>query len=597
MKDFSKHVLATIVGIFATMIIFAVLSLMSIVGMVASGEATQKAPDNSVLVLNLNGTIDEQASSDFLTQLTGGEMTSNGLNEILSAISKAKDNENIKGIYIETGALSTGYATLLEVRNALKDFKKSGKWIVSYADNYSQGSYYLASVADKMYMNPNGAVDLHGVGSQVMFMRDLYAKFGIHFQVIKVGTYKSATEVYTEDRMSDANREQVTAYVTGLWKNVLKGIAEGRKLNADTLNTYADNLTMMMDPKDAVKKKLVDKLLYNDEVKAEVKKLLKIDDDKTIDQLSISQMQNIRGQKQKGDEIAVYYAYGDIVDTPAQGLLNTGGGQIVGSVMTKDLEDLRNDDDVKAVVIRVNSPGGSAYASEQIWHQVTLLKEKKPVVVSMGDYAASGGYYISCNANWIVAQPTTLTGSIGIFGVIPEASELLQKKLGLHFDEVSTNKHASMMSSVLGFMSRPFSAEEADLLQQYINRGYSLFRKRVADGRHQTTDQIEAIAQGHVWLGQDALGIKLVDELGGLDVAIKKAAKLAKLDEYYTEEYPAPASFADQFLAQATGNAGNNLDEQMRLFLGDWYLPFAAMKNATEQSPIQAAMPFYLNIK
>lgn len=597
MKDFSKYVLATIVGIFATMIIFVVLSLMSVVGMVASGEATQKAPKHSVLVLNLNSTIDEQASTNFVSQLTGEDTGATGLNELLAAIRKAKENENIEGIYIETGSVSTGYATLLEVRNALKDFKKSGKWIVAYADNYSQGSYYLASVADKMYMNPNGMVDLHGVGSQVMFMRDLYAKFGIHFQVIKVGKYKSATEVYTEERMSDANREQVKAYVDGLWANVLKGIAEGRKIKVDSLNAYADNLTMMLDPKDAVKKKLVDKLLYNDEVKTEVKKLLKLDDDEAISQLSVSQMQNVREKKQKGDEIAVYYAYGDIVDSPAQGILNAGGGQIVGSVMTKDLEDLRNDDDVKAVVIRVNSPGGSAYASEQIWHQVTLLKEKKPVVVSMGDYAASGGYYISCNANWIVAQPTTLTGSIGIFGVIPEASELLQKKLGLHFDEVSTNKHTTMASSVFGYMSRPFSAEEADMMQQYINRGYSLFRKRVADGRHQTTDYIENIAQGHVWLGQDALGIKLVDELGGLEVAIKKAAKLAKLDEYYTTDYPAPADWTDQLFATATGNAGNNLDEQMRLFLGDWYMPFAAMKNATEQSPIQAAMPFYLNIK
>lgn len=597
MKDFSKYVLATIVGIFATMIIFVVLSLMSVVGMVASGEATQKAPKHSVLVLNLNSTIDEQASTNFVSQLTGEDTGATGLNELLAAIRKAKENENIEGIYIETGSVSTGYATLLEVRNALKDFKKSGKWIVAYADNYSQGSYYLASVADKMYMNPNGMVDLHGVGSQVMFMRDLYAKFGIHFQVIKVGKYKSATEVYTEERMSDANREQVKAYVDGLWANVLKGIAEGRKIKVDSLNAYADNLTMMLDPKDAVKKKLVDKLLYNDEVKTEVKKLLKLDDDEAISQLSVSQMQNVREKKQKGDEIAVYYAYGDIVDSPAQGILNAGGGQIVGSVMTKDLEDLRNDDDVKAVVIRVNSPGGSAYASEQIWHQVTLLKEKKPVVVSMGDYAASGGYYISCNANWIVAQPTTLTGSIGIFGVIPEASELLQKKLGLHFDEVSTNKHTTMASSVYGFMPRPFSAEEADMMQQYINRGYSLFRKRVADGRHQTTDYIENIAQGHVWLGQDALGIKLVDELGGLEVAIKKAAKLAKLDEYYTTDYPAPADWTDQLFATATGNAGNNLDEQMRLFLGDWYMPFAAMKNATEQSPIQAAMPFYLNIK
>lgn len=596
MKEFGKYVLATIVGIILTGIIFGVMAMMSIVGMVASGEATQSVDDNSVLVLNLSGVISERSSSNFLNQLTGGEVSELGLDDILTAIKKAKDNDNIKGIYIEGGALQAGYTSVYEIRQALLDFKKSKKFIVSYADEYTQGSYYIASVADKVYVNPSGMVDIHGIGGQTMYVKDLYAKFGIHYQVIKVGKFKSATEQYTEDHMSDANREQVTAYITGIWKTISKGICDSRKITEEQLNTYADNLTMLQAPEDLKKMKLVDELLYTDQVKAEVKKLLKLDNDETISQISVSQMQNVRENKQKGEEIAIYYAYGQIVDSPLTGITNMGSESIVGKDMVKDLEDLMKDDDVKAVVLRVNSPGGSAYASEQIWHAVTNLKAKKPVVVSMGDYAASGGYYISCNANWIIAEPTTLTGSIGIFGVIPEASDLLKNKLGLHFDEVKTNKHTTMASSVYGFLARPFDAEETEMMQNYINRGYSLFRKRVADGRKQTTDQIENIAQGHVWLGLDAIGIKLVDELGSIDDAVAKAAKLAKLDEFYTEKYPAPADWTDQLLS-ASKDGGNYLDEQMKLMLGDWYLPFVAIKSATEQSPIQASMPFFLTVK
>lgn len=597
MKDFGKYVLATIVGIFVTMILFTVLGLMSIVGMVASGEATKTVSDNSVLVLNLNGIIDEQSQDNIFSRLTGGEVSETGLNDILAAIKKAKDNDNVKGIYIEGGVVQTGYSTLYEIRQALLDFKKSKKFVVAYADQYTQGAYYVASVADKLYVNPSGMVDIHGVGSQTMFVKDLYAKFGIHYQIIKVGKYKSATEMYSEDHMSDANREQVSAYINGIWNTITKGICESRKITAEQLNTYADNLTMLQDAVELQRMKLVDGLLYTDEVKAEVKKLLKIDEDDTISQISVGEMKNVREKKQKGEEIAVYYAYGQIVDSPLTGINNMGSASIVGNTMSKDLEDLMNDDDVKAVVLRVNSPGGSAYASEQIWHAVTNLKAKKPVVVSMGDYAASGGYYISCNANWIIAEPTTLTGSIGIFGVIPEASDLLNNKLGLHFDEVKTNKHTTMASSVFGFLSRPFDAEETEMMQNYINRGYSLFRKRVADGRKQTVDQIENIAQGHVWLGQDAIGIKLVDQLGSIDDAIAKAAKLAKLDEYYTEEYPGAIDMMDQLLNASEASKGNYLDEQMRLMLGDWYLPFLTMKAATEKSPVQAAMPFILNIK
>ncbi len=595
MKEFGKYVLATIVGTIATSVIVVILGLMSVVGIVASGESTKSVTDNSVLTLNLNGVISETASTDIIGQLTGGEANQMGLNDILSAIKKAKEDDKIKGIYIEAGFMQAGVGTLLEIRNALEDFKTSKKWIVAYGDTYSQSTYYIASLADKIYLNPNGELDLHGIAAQTMYVKDLYAKFGIKYQVIKVGKFKSATEAYTEDHMSDANREQTTRMVNGIWSDICGSISKSRGISVDSLNSYADQVTAMMSQEDLKSKKLIDGLLYHDEIKAEIKKMLKIDEDETISQLSVADMRNVKDAKKKGDEIAVYYASGTIVDTPMQGIMSMNQEQIVGTEMSKDIEDLMNDDDVKAVVIRVNSPGGSAYASEQIWHQIAKLKERKPVVVSMGDYAASGGYYISCNASWIVAQPTTITGSIGIFGVIPEASELLKDKLGLHFDGVSTNRHADMTATVYGFLMRPFNAEETQLLQTYINRGYALFRKRVADGRKQDVNVIENIAQGHVWLGKDALGIKLVDQLGGLDDAVKKAAQLAKIDSYYTEEYPAEEDWTEKIMNM--GSAGDNyLNEKMKAELGDWYLPFVQIKNINNQCAIQAAMPYTLKI-
>ncbi len=595
MRDFGKYVLATVVGLIVTFIVLTIMGLMSLVGIVASSESTKSVDENSVLTLNLNGVVSEKSTNDIIGQLTGGQLEQLGLNDILSAIKKAKDNDNVKGIYIEAGVLDAGFGTLLEIRNALEDFKKSGKWIVAYGDAYTQGAYYLASVADKVYLNPSGELDLHGIASQSMYVKDLYAKFGIKYQIIKVGKYKSATEIYSEDHMSDANREQVTAFVTGIWNNVCKGISKSRNISVDSLNVYADNLTAMMPQNELKAKKLVDGLLYHDEIKAEVRKRLGLKEDDAISQLSVSDMRNVKEVKKKGDEIAVYYAFGNIVSTPLQGITSLGESQIVGNEVSRDLEELMNDDDVKAVVLRVNSPGGDAYASEQIWHQVARLKEKKPVVVSMGDYAASGGYYISCGASWIIAQPTTLTGSIGIFGVIPDGSELLKNKLGLHFDGVSTNRHSDMTSTVYGMPIRPFNAEETQLLQGYIDRGYSLFRKRVADGRKQSVDAIENIAQGHVWLGQDAIGIKLVDQLGGLDDAVKKAAELAKLDSYYTEEYPAQEDWLDQLL-----NAGNRKDnyisDMMKVTMGDWYMPFMYLKSIKDQSPVQASMPYIIRM-
>ncbi len=589
MKEFFKYVTATVVGLFVFSIVVTILCVMSLVGMVAADSSTKSVSENSVFVLNLAGTIQEQGEDNVLGQLTGNTLNNLGLDQILSGIRKARDNDRIKGIYIEAGLLEASYATLQEIRNALLDFKKHGKWIVTYADTYTQGTYYVSSVADKIFINPQGMLDWRGLSAQPMFIKDVAAKFGIRYQVVKVGAYKSATEYYTEERMSDANRRQVTAFIDGTWRNVCKEVAQSRKVSVDSLNAYADRLLVFEGTENLKKYKLVDGLIYADNVKTEVKKMLKIDDDDAIAQLSLADMANVP-EKEAGDEIAVYFAQGTIVQNAAAGLFSQSA-QIVSTTVCKDLEQLMNDDDVKAVVIRVNSGGGDAYASEQIWHQVAKLKTKKPVVISMGDYAASGAYYMSCVADWIVAQPTTLTGSIGIFGVIPDYSGLVTQKLGVKFDEVKTNKNSGFGN----ILARPLNADEIGYLTAYVNRGYQLFRKRVADGRRMSVPQVEKIAQGHVWLGQDALINRLVDQLGGLSTAVTKAAQLAKVKEYHTTEYPAAPSILDQLFSSAT--RGSYLDEQLRTTLGDFYEPFALIRKLNQREAIQAELPFYLNMK
>lgn len=591
MKDFIKNVGATIVGIFLFGIIIGIFGVMSLVGMVASGQATKNVKENSVLVLKLQGDLQEQAQDDVLGQLTGNTYNSLGMDAISSAIKKAKANKDIKGIYLETGILGADVAQLQELRDQLVDFKKSGKWIVAYSDMYTQGCYYLATAADKVYINPEGSINWHGIGSQPMFVKDLLAKFGVKMQVIKVGKYKSATEMFTEEKMSDANREQTQRYIQSLWDNMCKAVSKSRNISTAKLNDLADNGIFVANGKMLLAEKMVDGVKYADEMKAEVKKLLKLDADKKISQLSIADMATVKEEGNDGDdEIAVYYAYGDIVDSPAAGSLFSNSHAIVGNDVCKDLEELANDDNVKAVVIRINSGGGSAYASEQMWHQIDLLKKKKPVVISMGGMAASGGYYMSCNANYIFAEPTTLTGSIGIFGVIPNFSDLATNKLGLKFDEVKTNRNA-----LFGSQARMMNEEELTFLQGAITRGYHLFRQRVADGRKMTVDQVEQIAQGHVFTGEDALKIKLVDELGGLDKAVAKAAALAKTKSYYTQGYPAPLDFFDQLLQESTDN-GSYLDGKLKTSLGTLYEPMKMVNNITTMDRIQARMPWWLNI-
>ena len=590
MKNFFKYVLATITGIVLLSLIMGIIAVVAMVGLAASSAGSTPVEENSVFTLTLSGQLDERAETSPIAKLTGQVSANLGLDDILSAIQKAKENEYIKGIYIEAGLFSSDApASTHAIREALLDFKKSKKWIVAYADSYEQSTYYICSVADKIFLNPQGMVDWHGLSSNPYFVKDLLAKFGVKVQLCKVGKYKSAPEMLTADGMSEPNREQVTAYINGIWQVMVNEVANSRKIPIDSLNAYADRFVALANQPDYVKMKLVDKLMYTDEVKGEIKKMLKIDADEKIAQLTLSDMEGVKGKKQEGEEVAVYYAYGDIVDSETGGLTNDEHS-IVATTVCKDLEKLADDDDVKAVVLRVNSPGGSAYASEQIWHSIMKLKEKKPVVVSMGGYAASGGYYISCPADYIFAEPTTITGSIGIFGMFPDFSGLLTEKLGIKFDEVKTNKF-----SAFGTMSRPFNAEEMALLEQYIGRGYELFRKRVADGRKQTTEQIEEIAQGRVWLANDALKIKLVDEIGSLDKAIQKAAKLAKLDKYYTAGYPEEAGWLESLMSMES--KGNYLDEQLQATLGEYYKPFTFVKNIHRQNAIQARLPYYLNIK
>ena len=590
MKQFLKYVLATVTGIVLVMVIMGVLGAISLVGMAAASAGNTQVEENSVFTLSLSGQLDERAANNPLSELTGQVSKNLGLDDILTAIKKAKDNEDIKGIYLEAGAfMADTPASAHAIREALLDFKKSGKWIIAYGDSYTQTTYYICSVADKLFLNPEGMVDWHGLSSSPYFVKDLLAKFGVKVQLCKVGKYKSAPEMLTADQMSEPNREQVTAYMSGVWKVMLNDVSKSRKISVDSLNAYADQFIALADQQRLVQTKMVDKLLYTDEVKGEVKKMLKIDADDDISQLTLSEMSGVKGKKKEGEQIAVYYAYGEIVDT-GTGSAMDDEHSIVANTVCKDLHKLMEDDDVKAVVLRVNSPGGSAYASEQIWRAVTQLKTKKPVVVSMGGYAASGGYYISCNANYIYTEPTTLTGSIGIFGMFPDFSGLLKDKLGVKFDEVKTNKHAAF-----GTIARPFNDEEMALLGNYIDRGYNLFRKRVADGRKLKVEQVEEIAQGRVWLGCDALPIKLVDAIGSLDDAVKKAAELAKLKEYHTSAYPNEPSWLDALLD--TAGDKSYLDEQMEATLGEYYEPFKLVKNLNRQSAIQARLPFYMTVK
>lgn len=586
MKDFIKFTFASLLGVVLAGIVFTVLGIVTIVGMVASSDTETTVKENSILIVNFEGTLTERAEENPLQQLMGENFNTYGLEDVLSSIKKAKENDNIRGIYLHPKHLETSFASLEEIRKALIDFKESGKWIVAYGDQYTQGMYYLASVADKLIVNPQGSISWHGLASQSIFFKDLLEKVGIEMQIFKVGTYKSAVEPFIATEMSPANREQVTVYLHSIWEQLTNDIAASRPISTDSLNLLADQLMDLKQADEYVACGLADTLMYQDEVLNYLKELTECDSDESLNTLSLDDMQNVKRNiplDKSGDIIAVYYAYGGIDDgtSPEEG--------IVSEKVIKDLRKLREDKTIKAVVLRVNSPGGSAYGSEQIWNEVVKLKAEKPVIVSMGDYAASGGYYISCAADCIVANPTTLTGSIGIFGMIPNMENLLTDKLGLHFDVVKTNKLADM-----GNFSRPFNASEKEAMQNYINNGYKLFVKRCADGRQMSTEAIEKIAEGRVWTGRTAKEIGLVDELGGLDKALEIAAEKAGVEAYSTISYPAKADFFSTLIE--TGK-NDYIEGKMSETFGEYYDYLKFVENLKDADRIQARMPFDLRIK
>lgn len=592
MKDFLKFTLATVTGIILSSIVLFIIGMVTLFGIVSTSDTETVVKKNSVMMLDLNGTLVERTQESplgILSELFSDDSNTYGLDDILSSIKKAKENENIKGIYLQASMLGTSYASLQEIRNALLDFKESGKFIIAYGDSYTQGLYYLSSVADKVLLNPKGMIEWRGIASAPLFYKDLLQKLGIEMQIFKVGTYKSAVEPFTSTEMSPANREQVTAFIHSIWGQVTEGVSASRSLPVDSLNAYADRMLMFYPAEESVQCGLADTLIYRNDVRNYLKQWVDLKEDDRLPVLGLNDMINVKKNMPKdksGNIVAVYYASGEITDYSGSSASEEG---IVGTKVIRDLRKLKDNDDVKAVVLRVNSPGGSAFASEQIWHAVKELKTKKPVIVSMGDYAASGGYYISCVADTIVAEPTTLTGSIGIFGMMPNAKEL-SEKIGLTYDVVKTNKFADF-----GNIMRPFNEDEKTLMQMMITQGYDTFVSRCAEGRNITKEAIEKVAEGRVWTGEAAKKLGLVDELGGIDTALEIAVKKAGIEGYTVVSYPAKQDFLSSLLDT---KPTNYVEAQiLKSKLGEYYQQFGMLKNLTERSMIQARIPFELNIK
>jgi protease-4 len=565
--------LASTLGVIIASVILSIFSLLIFIGIAASigSSPAYNLQQGTILKLNLEGVISERENtSPFDLLFRGSAIETYGLNDILSAIKKAKDNEKIKGIYLRAGYTASGYATMEPIRNALLDFKESGKFIIAYGEHFNHRSYYAATAADEIFMNPQGGLDFRGLTTSIQFNRSILEKWGIEMQVYKVGTYKSAVEPYIQDKMSDANREQVTAFLNDIWGNLLKGISESRGISVEQLNRYADECLIFANPQTIVDYKLIDGLKYGDEVEACLKEKLALDPDAKLKIAGVKDLKTVPGEKKKisQNKIAVLYAEGEIIDDAVPGFYSQDN--ITAQEYVKELNKLKDDKTVKAVVFRVNSPGGSGYASEQIWHAVKALREVKPVVVSMGSYAASGGYYIACGANKIISEPNTLTGSIGVFGLIPNGAQLA-KKMGATYDGVSTNKHSNFADDVLSIPllgigllpARPLNEEEGALIQAYVERFYDIFLTHVSEGRGKTKEEVDAIGQGRVWTGNQALKLGLVDELGGIDLAIKSAAELAEIEDYSIGEYPAQKDFFLSLLEESTEGVSERITQNL----------------------------------
>jgi len=578
MKQFIKFTLASILGVFLAFFIFFII-MISVAGALSSSDKQYNLKENSLLKISLSGTIKEQTVDMPNLNIPGVPQNLNageqGLDDILKAIKKAKDNENIKGIYLEVGYLNTGFATSEEIRDALSDFKKSGKYIIAYADNYDKKEYFISTVADEIFINPNGLMNFGGLVATPVFFTDALQKLGIKVEVFKVGTFKSAVEPYINRKMSEENRLQTTEYLNGIWGHVLDKISTSRNIPVSKLNEIADKNTLFEQIEILKANNLVDSLLYRYEVNEYLEKKHKVEKTKDLSIVTVKQLLLTPDKNERFDQdkIAVLIAEGEIQDDGSEG--------IITSNILEDIEKIKEDEKIKGVVLRVNSPGGSAFASEQIWKAISELKKKCPVVVSMGDLAASGGYYISCNANKIVASPNTLTGSIGIFGTFFIVDEFT-KKIGLSFDVVKTND-----MSDLGNLTRPMNDMEKAKIQNHINNGYELFVKRCAEGRGMKTDDIKKIAEGRVWTGKKAKELGLVDEIGNIDTAISIVAELAKVDSFRKVYYPEKKDFLTILMEELNSDISMKIASRV---LGEEYSTLLQLKKSNIQTGVLTLM-------
>lgn len=573
--------LGSLAAIWISMMLLIVLGMLFAIGSVVnslSGKSSlTKVEQNSILCLRLDNVIEERVTTPNLYDIINERPYPQALSDIVDALVTAKDDDNIEGLYIACEGAPLQIATSEAVREAIRDFGESGKWVVAYSDNYTQGDYYVASAADEVYLNPVGSIDIHGLVSGIPFFKGLLDKVGVEMQIVKVGTFKSAVEPFTQSHMSEANRLQTHVFLDNIWKNMTASIHESRGISVDSLNMIADSMMTMAAPERLVELKLVDNLKYRNEMSDYLKEKIGIDIDDDLPLVTIAEylssgVETPHSKSQK-NKIAVYYACGDITESDKEG--------IASDRVVPDILKLADDDDIEAMVLRVNSGGGSAFASEQIWHALEVFKSKgKTLYVSMGDYAASGGYYISCGAEKIFAQPLTLTGSIGIFGMIPCFKELVNDKLGVNIDYVSTN-------TLLPTTFEPLTPFQREKLQGEVNRGYELFTSRCAEGRHMSQDSIKAIAEGRVWDGMTALKIGLVDELGSLQDAIEALAEAKGYKKYEVKNYPNPkSSFWDVI---------SELNSQMRVDalkseMGQYYPIYNNIKKVKEMAPVQARM-------
>ena len=554
------------------------------------GDKKVEVKDNTLLTIDLSSEVVDRAIDNPLQNFNPRSMQMDsklGLNDILKAIEHAAQDDRIPGIYIDMNGVAAGAATTEEIRNALLEFKESGKFILSYGEMYTEKGYWLSSVSDEIWLNPEGLVAFNGLGAEIMFYKNMLEKLEVEAQIIRYGKFKSAVEPFMLEKMSEANREQIGKFVGSIWNSLVAGVAESRGISADELNRFADE-ALIRNADSCLNYKLVDKLMYKDEVLAELKSRLGVEEDDDIESIGIAAYSNVpeqRGDDEKAyakERIAVVYATGGIES-------GNGDHETIGSeTISKAIREARRDEDVKAIVLRVNSPGGSALASDVIWREVGLAKAEKPVIVSMGDVAASGGYYISCDATKILANPTTITGSIGVFGVIPNLQGLLNNKLGITIDTFSTNKFAN-----LGSLYRPLTEEERAIIQEGVNEIYFDFIEKVGNGRGMATADVDSVGQGRVWAGADALGIGLIDEFGGLNRAIELAAEEAELEDYRLKEFPEEKDPFDEILKEITGESGQAALEEA---LGPLYPYFKDVKTMTEMKGVQARMPFDINI-